>query len=122
MDLTVLVVGVVGLAALVTKVTDFLRYLTNLPQTKSSIVTQLVAWGGGVIGVFAYSATDFGPTIDVNGILLNNLNSASKLVLGLAIGSIGSAFVDYKQARDNTDSSAVPPLLPGPVVEPPPAP
>jgi hypothetical protein len=114
MDLSVLVVGVVGLVALVTKITDFLRLLANLSQQRSAVLTQAVAWVGGVAGVFLYSASDFGPTVKIGTLLLDDVNSFSKVVLGLAVASAGSLAVDFKQALDRSDSAAKPPLVPGP--------
>lgn len=115
MDLSSLVVGVIGLVALVTKMTDFLRLLTNLPNTRSSVVTQVCAFVAGVAGVFLYSASQFGATVQVASTPLNDLDSASKIILGLALASAGSLAIDFKQAIDNSDSSAKPALL-----EPPP--
>lgn len=110
MDLASLVVGVMGLIALVAKLTDFLKLLTNAREHRSAVLTQLAAWGAGVLGTFLYAATDFGPTVVVADIPLDEMASATKLVLGLAIGSAASVLVDFKQAVDSTDSAKKPKL------------
>lgn len=106
------VVGIVGMVALVWKVVDWLRLLTNLGTQRSAVVTQLLAWVGAVAVVFLYGASEFG-TFAVPGteLLLSDVGGWSKVILGLAIGSTASAVVDVKQAIDNTDNAAKPPLL-----------
>lgn len=111
MDLNALVLGVIGLVALIAKFTDFLRVVTNLPGSLSAVLTQLTAWGAGLAGVFLYSASDFGPTITIGGMLLSDIDGPAKVILGLALGSAASLAVDFKQAFDNNDTAAKPPLV-----------
>jgi hypothetical protein len=110
MDLGSLVLGVAGMIAITMKVTDFLKQVTNLPGSKRAVLTQLAAWAGATAVVFLYSASDFGPNVVIGDVAVNDMAWASKVVLGLAIGSAGSAAVDFKKAVDNSDSAAVPPL------------
>lgn len=111
MDPTLTLAGLVGLLALAAKVVDFLRYLANLPTTLSSVLTQLLAWVGATLVVFLYGASQFGTTVDFGGIALSDMDGWTKLLVGLAIGSLASLAKDFVAARDNTDSAAVPPLL-----------
>lgn len=106
------VVGLVGMVALVWKVVDWLRLLTSLRTHRSAVTTQLLAWVGAIVVVFLYGASEFG-TFQVPGteLLLADVGGWSKVILGLAIGSTASAVVDVKQAVDNADSAAKPPLL-----------
>lgn len=101
------------LSALLWQVVDFLRELANLPSSKSSVITQLTAWAGGVgVTVLAANATDLFQSFEVNGLALSSMNFASQLFLGLCIASVVSTGVDIKQALDGSDSAAKPPLLP----------
>lgn len=111
MEPTVLIAGMVGLLALAAKAIDFLRLLANLPATKSSVLTQALAWAGATAIVFLYGASQFGDTVDVAGISLADMDAATKLLVGLAIGSLASLAKDVIKARDNTDTAKVPPLL-----------
>lgn len=110
-----LVAGVVGLVALVTKLIDFLRYLVNIrrdPLARSSVLTQLCAWVAGVAGTFLYAASDLGNfAIPGTRLILSDVDGPTKLIVGFAIGSGASVIKDWIKARDNTDSAAVPPLL-----------
>ena len=112
MEPTLLIAGLLGLLAVAAKVIDFLRLVSNLPATKSSVVTQLAAWIGGVAVVFLYGASDFGVTVDLGGVALSDVNGWSKLLVGVAVGSLASMAKDYIKARDNTDSAKMPPLIP----------
>jgi hypothetical protein len=71
-----------------------------------------VAWIAGVVAVVLYAQTAWANGIVFNDISLADMNFASLLVIGLGIGSVGSVVTDVIQARDNTDSAAVPPLVP----------
>lgn len=118
MDPLVVVAGLAGLAALVWKVTDFLRLVANLPATRSSVVTQLVAWLAGVGAVFLYGASQLGDfQVPGTKLLLSDMNGWTKLIVGLAIGSATSVGVDVKQAIDRSDSAAKPALLSPPARE-----
>lgn len=110
MDLGSLVLGVLGMVAIAMKVTDFLKQCTNLPGTKRAVLTQLACWLGAVLVVWLYSASDFGSSIVIGDIPINDMAWASKVILGLAIGSAGSVAIDYKKAIDGTDSAVIPPL------------
>lgn len=111
MEPTVLIAGLVGLLALAAKVIDFLRYLSDLPRSRSAVLTQALSWIGAILVVFLYGASQFGDTVDVGGIVLSNMDAPTKVLVGLAVGSLASLVKDFVKARDNTDTAKVPPLL-----------
>lgn len=106
MDFIPLVVA----AATIWKVVDFVKFAKA--RDASSIATQIVTWVAGVSMAFLLAESDFGAGLDVAGHALANLNGASVVLFGLGLGSTASGVVDFKKARDNTDSAAVPSLLP----------
>lgn len=106
-----IVLGFVGLLALVWKFIDFLRALANFATQKSAVVTQVTAWVGGVVGVMLFAHSNFGTTVTVGDMTLDKYDGTSLLILGLMISSAASAAVDYKQARDNNDDASKPPLI-----------
>lgn len=86
------------------KVMDFLKLLFA-GETRPAI-TQVVVWGVGILVAFLGVKSNLGGLSSIN-----YLNWASVLLVGLSLGSVGSVINDFKQARDNTDSAAKPPLL-----------
>lgn len=107
MDLSTLVVGVIGLVALANKLTDFLKLLTNYATHKTSVITQVIAWGAATGSVFLYSASDFGGGISIEDIALNDMSTATKIILGLGIGSAASVLKDFTKAVDTSDSARI---------------
>lgn len=94
-----------AMLALIKKVTDFLKLVTN--RDVNGITTQVTVWIGGVLVVFLCAQTDFASGLNVGEISLSELNFASLILLGLTVGSGASVAHDYLQARDNTNASAV---------------
>lgn len=113
---TITIVGLVGLVALVKTIIDFLRQLSGLPATKSAVVTMTCALGAGVGATFLYGASQFGNTVVVNHLAASDMDGPTKLLVGLAVGSLAATTTDFIKARDNTDTQVKPPLLgpPGP--------
>jgi hypothetical protein len=112
MDSALTLAGLAGMVALTWKVIDFLRLLVNASTNRSGILTQLLAWAGAVLVVFLYGASDLAGSVDVPGIgLLDAVDSPTKVLLGLALGSTASTLVDFRRALDNTDTARVPALL-----------
>lgn len=107
MDPTIVLAGFVGLLATAAKVIDFLRYLVDWQVSRGKAITQALAWLGGIAVVFLYAASDFGDTVDLGGILLSDVNGSTKVIVGVAIGSLASLAKDFA-ARDR---DTVPPLL-----------
>jgi hypothetical protein len=106
-----LVTGMIGLAALGWKFVDFLRMLANVKTNVSGVITQLVAWIGMILAVFLFGESQFGNTVTVASITLDKMDTPTKFLLGLVLGSTASALVDFKQAFDNTDDASKPPLI-----------
>jgi hypothetical protein len=106
MDLLVL-----GLMAfLVSKIVDFGKFITN--RDINGMVTQLLTWVAGVVVVFLGANTDWADGIPVGTDSLGSLGWPSLLLLGLTISSSASFLYDARAAVDNTDSAAMPRLLP----------
>lgn len=101
-------VPLIALSLLVFKMVDFVRYLRA--GDVNGWLTQLVAWTAGVAAVLLYAKSGFGVVIgDFN---LAHLNIWGQIVIGLNIGSVGSAFNDARKTFDNSNSAAVPVLVP----------
>lgn len=110
-DSPVIIAGLAGLSVLTWKVIDFFRMLTSLPETKSGVVTQALSWIASIGAVFLYGSSQFGDTIAVGGIQLDAMDTATKMLFGLVLGSTASVLVDFKQAFDGNDNATKPPLL-----------
>lgn len=109
MDLESLVVGVIGMVAICMAVVDFVKRVTNAATEKRAIVTQLLAWLAATGVVWLYSASDFG-NFDIGGVRIDDMQGATKVILGVAIGSAAMQGKDLFKAFDNSDSAAVPSL------------
>lgn len=107
--------GVVLLAALVGKLTDFLRYIAGAvrgePTAKSSIVTQLIAWAAGIGAVLLFTATAFADGVALGGVELAKANFATQMLAGLMVASFISQIVDIRKSLDSTQTAAVPRLI-----------
>lgn len=99
MDFTVLAVA----TALVWKVVSFAKFV--MAGDRSKAVTQLVTWGAGIGVAFLVAASDF--TLEVAGVNLADLNAASVVLFGVALGSAASA------AYDSLSKNPEPKLLRG---------
>lgn len=100
-----------SLGALVWKVIDFLKYLSN--KKWPAVTTQVMVWVGGIIAVFLYGATQFAGDLKVSGISLSDFAGWDKVLLGLSVGSLISVAYDGKKMLDHSDSAAVPELKVG---------
>lgn len=97
-----------AMSLLVFKMVDFVRYLRA--GDSNGWVTQLFAWAAGVIAVLLYAKSGFG--VSVGGFNLGHLNIWAQIVVGLNIGSAGSAWNDARKTFDVHNSAVVPTLLP----------
>lgn len=104
-------ITVVALLALAKKFVDFSKYVTN--KDVNGAFTQVWAWGAGIAAVLIFAATDFAEDVPVGTHQLGGLAFWSLVWLGLGIGSAGSIVTDIIKSRDNSDSAAMPKLLPG---------
>lgn len=99
MDFAVLAVA----TALVWKVVSFAKFVLSGDTNKA--VTQLVTWAAGIGVAFLVAASDF--TLEVAGANLADLNAASVVLFGVALGSTASA------AYDSLSKNPEPKLLTG---------
>jgi len=103
------IVLLTALTALGWKIIDLLKFLRA--GDVNAAVTQVVTWAAGVGVVFLGSATDWAETFAVNGITLESLNGASKVLVGASLLSLGSVGFDFKKALDGSDSARTPSLI-----------
>lgn len=97
------------LLAAVWKLVDGVKNVTA--KNFRSVATQVLSAGAGVGTAFLIGASDFGKTWDVGaGMLLTDMNGASKVILGLTWGLGVGAAVDIKKAIDGRDTSRQPEL------------
>lgn len=103
-------VPMLALVALVKKFIDFAKYLTN--RDVNGAITQIVVWGSGVVAVCLFAQTDWAEGIIFAGRTLADMNFASQLAVGLGLGSTAGVVTDVIKASDDSDSAAMPKLLP----------
>lgn len=77
-------------AATVWKIVSMVKFVTAGDKAKA--ITQLVTWAAGIGVAFLLAASDF--TIEVAGTNLSDLNSASVIFFGLALGSVSAVGYD----------------------------
>jgi uncharacterized membrane protein YdcZ (DUF606 family) len=106
-------VPLLALPILIVKIIDFLRYANA--RDRNGVVTQLLAWIGGVLGIWLVARSSFGGAVPIAGTTLNRLNAEAVVFVGMSVGSFGSlAFMDFRKAVDNSNSASLPTLLPTP--------
>lgn len=103
-------IPVVAMAALTLKLIDFLRYLRG--GDMNGALTQLCAWIAGVVVVLIVAQTDWADGIAIGDMSLGTLGFWSLVFYGLSAGSGASAVKDVIKAVDNTNSAAIPVLVP----------
>lgn len=108
------IASLAALLALTWKFIDFLKLLANLPGSKNGVITQLASWAAAVGAVFLYGASQVGSRVIVDELSVDQMDTPTKILVGLAIGSAASAVVDWKKATDNSDTAVIPPLVPFP--------
>lgn len=101
---------VVAMAALVLKLIDFLRYCRAADI--NGITTQAATWLAGVVVVLLVAQTDWADGIAVGDMSLGKLGFWSLVFYGLSVGSAASFVKDTHKALDNTNSAAIPTLVP----------
>lgn len=109
-SLAIPLAGLAGLTFLVYSFINWAKYLTNWSTSKNAAITQVVTWAAAVAGVFLFAESQWG-ALDIENVgTLSAMNTASKIVLGLALGSAASVGYDVLGSIDNTRSTATPPL------------
>lgn len=104
-------ITLVALVALMKKVVDTFKFVTN--GNINSIVTQVVTWTTGVMVVWLATSADITSGLSIFGTTFGDLNGGSIFLGGLIFSSGASVVYDFQAARDNTDTANTPPLLPG---------
>lgn len=105
-------IPIAAITALTIKSVDLLRYLRA--GDVNGVVTQLAAWIGGAAIAILAAQTDWADGITVGDQNLATLNIWSLIFWGMAAGSTASLVKDTTKALDNTNSAAIPTLLPLP--------
>jgi hypothetical protein len=100
----------VAMGVLILKMVDFLRYVRA--GDPNGIFTQLTSWVAGVIVVLLVAQTDWADGIAVGDMNLGTLGFWSLVFYGLSAGSGASLVKDSLKAVDNSNSAAIPTLLP----------
>lgn len=107
-------IAVALLAATVKTVTDFPAYIAA--RQWSPVLKQMVGWGAGVAGAFVLAASDLGATIQATEtVTLADANRWTVAVFGFALGSGAGLVHQYLQAKDGTQTAAVPPYVQQPL-------
>lgn len=105
--------GFAALAALVIKIVSVVK---AIGKDNNIVATQVVVWAVGIIVLFLAGEADVTSGMVIPGfsdIHLGDLDAASIVLAGLALGSSGAFAYDVKKAVDNSDSATEPALLPG---------
>lgn len=113
------VLTLASLIALGMRLVSFFKYVRAKDWNAS--FTQATVWGCGVLLVFLAGAADITNKLVLwDGVpALSDINSASKVLLGMMLLSTGSVVYEFKKAFDRNDSAAEPALLsPAKVVTP----
>jgi hypothetical protein len=103
--------------ALILKVVDFLRYAKA--RDYNGVLTQAITWVAGVVVLLLVAQTTWAAMISVAGVPLGKLGFWSVVFAGLTVSSGASLVNDYRKALDNSNSAAIPTLLPAGPANPP---
>lgn len=105
----------VGGSFLVFTFINLLRNLTHFgdAESRNAVVTQVTAWVGGVLAAVLMAQADIAKGLPMFGTTMAKLDGASLAIVGLLLASAGGAFKTFLSAHDQTQTAAVPPLLPG---------
>lgn len=99
-----------AMGVLTLKIVDFVRYARGADL--NGIVTQLAAWFAGVVVVLLAAQTDWADGIAIGDMNLHTLSFWSLVFYGLSAGSGASLVKDSLKAVDNSNSAAIPTLMP----------
>jgi len=96
--------------ALVKKVIDFLKYVTN--RDLNGVLTTAGAWIGGIVVIVLFAQSNFAEGIKIGDTTLAAINFASLVVVGMSIGSGAGLANDWISAKEPKDDPARLKLLP----------
>jgi hypothetical protein len=106
-------VPILVLALVVYTLLNLVKYLRA--SDWNAVITLVAGWVIGSLAVFLVGESSWGSTVTVGGTqTLDQLSFIDTLLVGLVVVSVGSAVYDLKKSFDNTDTAAVPTLLPPP--------
>lgn len=97
------------MSTLVKKLVDTAKYATN--GDVNGVVTQIVAWGAGVLVTAIGAHSDFAGTFAIADHTLASLNGWSQALVGVNLASLSGVGWDLLKAIDNTNSAVLPNLL-----------
>lgn len=92
-----------AIIALSVKLTDLGKYA--LAGNVRAAVTQIATWLAGILAVLLASSAGIAEGVELGGVVLDNLDFGSVVLLGVGLSSVGSVTYDVKRALDNTDSA-----------------
>jgi hypothetical protein len=102
----------VPLVAAVTLVIALVNFFKALKAGNfNTVVTQLIVWVVGVVVIFLFGETDWSTTVVIADLNLDDLNTWSKIFVGLTLASTAMFANELKKAIDNTDTAAHPPFI-----------
>lgn len=99
-----------AMAVLTLKIVDFARYARA--GDLNGVFTQLASWIAGVVVVLLVAQTTWSDGIQIGGTNMHKLGFWSLVFYGLSAGSTASLGKDTLKAVDNTNSAAIPTLIP----------
>ncbi len=100
----------VAMVTLILKLIDFLRYARG--RDVNGMLTQLSTWVAGVVVLLLVAQTDWADGIQIGDRALGVLSFWSLVFYGMSAGSAASLTKDTLKAVDNTNSAAIPVLVP----------
>lgn len=100
----------VAMTVLILKVIDFIRYCRAADV--NGVLTQLAAWVAGVVVILLVAQTAWADGLKVGDMNLHTLGFWSLVFYGLSAGSTASLAKDTLKAVDNSNSAAIPTLVP----------
>lgn len=81
-------VPILALSALVKKLVDFFKFLTN--RDWNGAITMLVTWGAGIVALLVASQTDWADGINIGDKTLASLSFLSMVFVGMSVSSFGA--------------------------------
>lgn len=103
-------VPTIAMAILTLKIIDFIRYARAVDV--NGMVSQLAAWAAGVVVALLVAQTVWSDGIQIGGSNMHKLGFWSLVFYGLSAGSTASLAKDTLKAVDNSNSAAIPTLVP----------
>lgn len=104
------IIGLASLIALAWKIVDFAKFIRA--RDWNATATQAATWAAGIVVVLLAAEADVTAHLTIGDVALTDVNTASRLLIGLSLLSLGSVGFDFKKAIDSSDSAHTPSLLP----------